>query len=253
MKTNTQPALRLMPRLLAMTAALVVILGLASPSAAAPGVFMKVDGVETWSTLTGASSDMQGPTTAQPVVTPGMQFSKRPDKSSPLLLQACGAGTPIKRVTFAWRDHDGTSYRVTLEDVLVSSFTMATDSSTPPQPLETCDLHFTKIEWSWFGAEGAENYLGGIGTRFEIPAQQATERNYEPFQARVDRLPNQARPTLLLTCAVQKGRTYRISASSALTGEWNKLEDFTALEDGKVERAIAQDTTRLFLRVEALD
>src|SRR5436190_22489484 len=120
MKTNTPPAFRLMPRLLAMTAALAVILGLASPCTAAPGVFMKVDGVETWSTLIDASSDIKGPTDVQPVVTPGMIVTKLPDKTSPLLLQACGAGTPIKRVTFAWRDNDGTCYRVTLEDVMVS-------------------------------------------------------------------------------------------------------------------------------------
>jgi type VI protein secretion system component Hcp len=252
MKTYPQRALPLLRRLVAVIAVCAAILLPVSSSAAAPGVFMKLDGVETWSELIGASSNVKAPTPNEPVVVPGLQISKRPDKTSPLLLQACGAGTVIKRVTLAWRDAGGTVYRITLEDVLVSSFTMATDGATPPQPREDCAFRFGKVEWSWFGTDGAENNVGGIGTRFDVPAQQATEKTYQPFRAALERMAGQE-PSLRLTCPVESGRTYRISGSSALNGDWTTLEDFTAAADGEVERHLTGGAGRLFLRIEALD
>ena len=58
---------------------------------------------------------------------------------------------------------------------------------------------------------------------------------------------------LRLTCPVERGRTYRISASNTLDGPWQKLADFTANEDGQMEQLLEETAGRLFLRVEALD
>ena len=52
---------------------------------------------------------------------------------------------------------------------------------------------------------------------------------------------------------MDRGRTYRLSASATLDGQWQKLEDFTAPGDGQMERVLTQEAGRLFLRVEALD
>lgn len=236
---------------IAVCGAFLALLLLTIPCAAAPGVFMKLSGSETWSTLTGASSETKAPTATEPLVVSGFRIHKNPDKISPLLLQACGGGTAFPRVTLAWRDAAGTVFRVTLENVLITSFSTSAKAGTTA--VEECVLTYGVIEWSWFGADGAETSAGGLGTRLDLPAGEALEKTYQPFQAAFESAGGRTQQ-LRLTCPVERGRTYRISASAMLDGQWLKLDEFTAAEDGKMERLLDQGgTNRMFLRVEALD
>ena len=112
-------------------AALAALLVSALPCAAAPGLFMKLHGVDAWSSLTGASSEMRAPTATEPVAVSGIRITKLPDRASPLLLQTCGAGTVIPRVTLAWQDAAGTVFRITLENALVSSIQTSRPADAP--------------------------------------------------------------------------------------------------------------------------
>jgi type VI protein secretion system component Hcp len=239
-------------RMLCRLAALMLLAAGAAPGSATAAVFMKLDGVENWSALTGAASEVKAATDTEPAVTSALRISKYPDQTSPLLLKACGTGAPLRRLTLAWRDAAGTVFRITLENVNVTAFATRTDRSTPPQLLEECALRFTKVEWSWFGAEGAEHAAGGAGVELDALTQQVTEKAYQPFRAVVQRRTGQ-QPGLRLTCPVERGRTYRLSASTGLDGQWVRLDEFTAAEDGIMERHLAESAGRLFLRVEALD
>ncbi len=234
------------------SAGIILLTAAVSPCSGAAGVYMKLDGVEAWSVLTGASSDLKAATPEEPAVTSGLRLTKRPDQTSPLLLKACGTGAPVRRLTLAWRDAAGTVFRITLENVFVTSFSAQTDRATPPELLEECALRFTRVEWSWFGAEGAENAAGGTGVELDALTQQAAEKTYQPFRATVERRAGQ-QPGLRVTCPVERGRTYRLSASTGLDGQWVRLDEFTAAEDGVMERLLNEGAARLFLRVEALD
>ena len=128
---------------------------------------------------------------------------------------------------------------------------MAMDQSVPPQPVEECVFRFQRVEWSYFGPDGAQNTAGGEGLHFDIPAQLGTAKSYQPFTASLAQVAGQRK--LRLTCPVERGRTYRISASSALDGQWQKLADFTAIEDGQMEQLLDETAGRLFLRVEELN
>jgi type VI protein secretion system component Hcp len=251
MKPQFPPAARTLRRLITEAAAIVAVLAPAMPCAAAPDVFMKLDGAETWSELAGAASEVKAPTAAEPVVTPGVRISKRSDSASPRLLQACGDGSVINRVTLAWRNAAGCVFRITLGNARVRSFRTAVGQGTLPLPMEECALSFATIEWSWFGHHGEDILIGGQTTHFDVPAQQATEKTVLPFRASLERVAG--RRMVRLTCSVERARSYRISASTSLDGRWQKLEDFTASEDGNVERTMAESAGRLFLRVEALD
>jgi type VI protein secretion system component Hcp len=239
-------------RILCRLAALLLLAAVTAPCDAAAAVFMKLDGVEKWSALTGAVSEVKAATEAEPAVTPALRITKHPDQTSPLLLKSCGEGAPLRRLTLAWRDAAGTVFRITLENVLVTSFIIKMDKAAP-QPLEECAIRFAKAEWSWFGSEGVENSAGGIGVQFDALTQLAVEKSYEPFRATVERRAAGQQPGLRLTCPVERGRTYRLSGSTALDGQWVQLDEFTADEDGVMERVLTESAGRLFLRVEALD
>jgi type VI protein secretion system component Hcp len=210
---------------------------------------MKLDGHEEWSQLTSAVSDVKAATATEPLVRPGVRISKPTDRSSPALLQACGDGSLIKRVTLAWRDADGLVFRITLENARVLSFVATVSPGVPL--LEQCALTFDTIEWSWFGHDGEDVLIGGDGAHYDVPAQLATLKSYLPFRASLE--PVAGRRMMKLVCPVERGRTYRISTSTSLNGDWQKLEDFTAPEDGHAERLLPDTAARLFLRVEALD
>ena len=100
-------------------------------------------------------------------------------------------------------------------------------------------------------ATRGEREGGGEGQHFDIPAQLAKAKAYQPFTASLAQVAGQRK--LRLTCPVERGRTYRISASNTLDGQWQKLADFTANEDGQMEQLLEETAGRLFLRVEALD
>ena len=74
------------------------------------------------------------------------------DKSSPLLFKRAATGTHIKKAQLFVRKAGGEQQeymKITLEDLLVSSFKTAPSKSSNSVPLESVSLNFTKIEFSY--------------------------------------------------------------------------------------------------------
>jgi type VI secretion system secreted protein Hcp len=85
-----------------------------------------------------------------------LSFTKPIDKTSPLLLSSCCAGTHIKKAVLFVRKAGGEQqdyYQVTLSDCLVSSF--QTGGGTQDPPLDRVDLRFRTAEVQVAGAEGS--------------------------------------------------------------------------------------------------
>ena len=78
--------------------------------------------------------------------------TKLVDKSSPLLFKRAATGQHIKKAVLFVRKAGGEQQdymKITLEDLLVSSFKTAPSKSSNSVPLESVSLNFTKIEFSY--------------------------------------------------------------------------------------------------------
>lgn len=85
-------------------------------------------------------------------------FTKQTDKSSPHLMLRCCNGQHIKKAVLYVRKQDGEQqeyYKVTLEDVLVSSFQASGAGGEVPS--ESFSLNFSKIELAY-------DYVTGDGS-----------------------------------------------------------------------------------------
>lgn len=140
---------------------------LATSASAASDYFLKIDGIDGESTdefhrgsidVQGFSYDISPPTRRPGAPVLRVSFSdltvtKELDKSSPKLMEACAMGKHIPQAILTCRKSGGggqeTYLRITMTDVLVSSFS-STGSSSSDRPSESFSLNFTKIEFSFF-------------------------------------------------------------------------------------------------------
>ena len=88
-----------------------------------------------------------------------IQFVKKTDKSSPLLMLNCANGAHIKEGNFTVRKAGGTQLeylKIKLTDILVSSFKEQGSTNGDSIPLEEVSLNFAKVEYSYQpqGADG---------------------------------------------------------------------------------------------------
>ena len=218
---------------------------------AASGLFLTLDGTGRWVELTQARLHLGRGAAHEPVPPLQLHLEKATDATSPLLLEHCGKGTPIPRVTVIRRDASGLQLRISLENALVRRLELKSDTPEIPLPTDLILLESDRIEWSWFGPDGAQLLQGGDGTRLDTAAQTVEQRRYPPFQARLTT--TAALRSLVLTCPVERGRSYRVMGNRTVGGPWEPLDRFTAEADGIVERTLATTPDALFLRVEALD
>jgi type VI secretion system secreted protein Hcp len=80
-----------------------------------------------------------------------LHFTTHVHKSSPLLMKACATGEHIKKAVLTVRKAGGNQfdyYKVTLEDILVSSYN-AGGASGGDAPADALSLNFAKIEFSY--------------------------------------------------------------------------------------------------------
>lgn len=75
-----------------------------------------------------------------------VRVTRRPDRLSPLLLHAAASGAAWPTVTLRMADDDGPCWLVTLTDVLVISVLSSLEEA---GPLETVDLSYGAVTWSW--------------------------------------------------------------------------------------------------------
>ena len=205
-----------------------------------------------WSKIVDVTGDVHAPASPDPATPPAPTFAiqvvKHLDKSSPLLMKACGDGTVAPRVTLVWSDGSSVYFKINLVDVFVSSFRTEADGKPDSPPTETFSLNFQKIEWTCVTPERAE---GGLKAIFDVATQQSLLKEIPPFRAGIEH--RAGIPGIHVTWPVEAGHRYRILQNNALSGPWMPIQEYTAPEDGTADQFIPQGVGRLFLRVEELD
>jgi type VI secretion system secreted protein Hcp len=91
-----------------------------------------------------------------------ISVTKLVDKSSPLLFKRAATGQHIKKATLFVRKAGGEQQeymKITLEDLIVSSFKTAPSKSSDSVPLESVSMNFSKIEFS-YAPQKADGSLG---------------------------------------------------------------------------------------------
>ena len=138
--------------------------------------FLQIDGIQGEATSAGFENTidiysyswgMSNPTTTVggatgKVVINDFHFTKRLDKASPVLMLHCATGEHIPQVSFVFRkagvDRNVVYYRVTFQDVLVSSFQIG-GSSGEDRPMESLSFNFAKVKVDYF----QQDATGGTG------------------------------------------------------------------------------------------
>lgn len=87
-------------------------------------------------------------------------FTKRLDKSSPMLAKACIEGRHLLKVTFEDYATDAkgknqTYLQITFEDVLISSYQIGGQGGSDQLPMEEISFAYSKIEFKYIGSDPA--------------------------------------------------------------------------------------------------
>jgi type VI secretion system secreted protein Hcp len=99
-----------------------------------------------------------------------ISFMKRTDKASPQLLLRALGGTRAKSAVLSCRNASGAEYyKVTLQDVLISSFT---SQSGDGMPSESISLNFTKIEYSYSPQKADGSLDTAIKATYDLKANK---------------------------------------------------------------------------------
>ncbi len=153
--------------------------------------FLEIEGIEgeseykpgaieilsySWGMSNSSASSSGGGMGSGKVSIQDFHFVKRCDKSSPLLIDRCCSGTHFPSVVLTLvhtpdPPADGTPgysqyMRYTLEDCLISSFSIGGSSSGEPVPAEELSLNFTKITFEYMrtGSNPAEASSACVGS-----------------------------------------------------------------------------------------
>ena len=104
-----------------------------------------------------------------------IHFTKRIDKSSPLLFQKAATGTHIKKATLFVRKAGGGQQEyltIKLEDCLVSSFQTKPSEGSDAVPTESISINFTKIQYD-YKPQNADGSLGApIHAGYDVKANK---------------------------------------------------------------------------------
>jgi type VI secretion system secreted protein Hcp len=105
-----------------------------------------------------------------------ISFSKRLDKASPKLYEACASGKHIAQAILTLR-RDGEKgveyYKVTLSDVLVSSISTG-GSAGDAVPTETLSLNYTRIEWEYTPQKDDGSTGGSVKSGWDLSTNTKT-------------------------------------------------------------------------------
>jgi type VI secretion system Hcp family effector len=149
--------------------ALLVVLGAGSPGPATSGAadyYLKIDGIDGEATdgsigLTGFAWDTRADVgrfaeyTAPREAASGMASGRRMhkpltivkevDKASPKLMEACAKGTHIGDVEVWSREGGQAALRYTLQDAIISSYSISGPSESSPRPVESVSFSFAQV------------------------------------------------------------------------------------------------------------
>jgi type VI secretion system secreted protein Hcp len=105
-----------------------------------------------------------------------LHFTSRVGKHSPLLVKACATGQHIKKAVLTVRKSGGDQqeyYKVTLEDLLVSSYQSGGSEGSNALPVDQYSLNFTKIEFSYSPQKPDGKLDSPIVVKYDLKASKA--------------------------------------------------------------------------------
>ena len=102
-----------------------------------------------------------------------ISVTKLVDKSSPLLFKRAATGQHIKKAVLFVRKSGGDQQeymKITLSDLIVSSFKTAPDKSSNSVPLETVSMNFSKIEFSYSPQKADGSLAAPVVSTYDLKA-----------------------------------------------------------------------------------
>lgn len=108
-----------------------------------------------------------------------VHFTKQTDKSSPLLMKAAASGEHIKKAVLTARKAGGKGgqvdyLKITLEDVMVSSFQSAGNAGNSSIPNDSFSLNFTKIKYEYMPQKADGSLEGAVPAQYDRSLNKAT-------------------------------------------------------------------------------
>jgi type VI secretion system secreted protein Hcp len=142
--------------------------------------FLKIDGVDaestdakhkgeielesfSWGQSNSGTAGHGGGAGAGKVVAQDLHFVKKLDKASPVLMIGCATGKHFKSATLTTRKAGGEQhdyFKVTMSDVLVTSYQIGGAAASDVVPTEQVSLNFAKLEMV-YKEQKADGSLGG--------------------------------------------------------------------------------------------
>jgi type VI secretion system secreted protein Hcp len=106
-------------------------------------------------------------------------FTKQTDKSSPLLVKAAASGDHIKKAVLIARKAGGKAgqveyFKITLEDVMVSSFTTGGNAGSSSIPVDSFSLNYTKMKYEYLPQKADGSLEGAIVAQYDRAINKAT-------------------------------------------------------------------------------
>jgi type VI secretion system secreted protein Hcp len=155
---------------------------------AAVDYFLKVDGIQgeskadkhkdemdiesfSWGATQSGTFAAGGGGGAGKVSMQDFHFTMYNNKASPKLMLACAQGDHIKSGILTCRKagKDQQEFlKITMSDVLVSSFQTGGSSSGDSLPTDQCSLNFAKIEWEYKEQDATGKLMGSIKNWFDL-------------------------------------------------------------------------------------
>ena len=150
--------------------------------------FLKIDGVDaesndkkhkgeielesfSWGQSQSGTSGRGGGAGAGKVQPQDFSFVKRLDKASPVLLIGCATGKHFKSAVLTARKAGGEQQdylKITMEDVLISSYQVGGSSHSEVVPMDQVTLNFAKLEMSYKGQQADGTLSGEVKQKYDF-------------------------------------------------------------------------------------
>ena len=108
-----------------------------------------------------------------------LHFTKQTDKASAKLVAAASSGEHIKKAVLTARKAGGKAgqvdyLKITLEDVMVSSFQTGGNSGNSSIPVDSFALNYTKIKYEYMPQKADGSLEGAVMAMYDRAANKAT-------------------------------------------------------------------------------
>jgi type VI secretion system secreted protein Hcp len=160
---------------------------------AAVDYFLKIDGVDgesqdsghkgeielrswSWSATNSGSSSYGGGAGAGKVSMQDFHFTKKIDKASPKLMQACASGEHYPKATCVARKagkEQQEFLKITFSDVMISSYQTGGSDGGDPIPMDSISFNFGKIEFEYKEQKADGTVSGAVQGKWDLKQNKA--------------------------------------------------------------------------------